>query len=82
LDWTDAVDWVVRNKQYALVDPVTGKRLEQEEEEGAVLLDFFSAQILQQVCKALKPENLAKFVKLPLPEAHELAFKVVERSKK
>jgi hypothetical protein len=95
--WKEAVDWVVQNKQFAYVDPDTGKRLEtpdsvfevtEEDREAAaeanndpkgVILDMFSASVIQQVYSVLKPKNKEKFEKLPLLKAQQIALKVMRR---
>ena len=100
MPWIDTINWIVENKQFAYVHPVTGERLEtpdsifertecdevehQEENEppAGVLLDMFSASIMQQIHSNLSDTNQKKFEELPLLIAHTVAMRLSHVSKR
>ena len=75
--WLPTARKIVEERQYQYVHPVTGAIME-EEEEGSVLLDGFTASMLVQVYDALqKPSNREKFASLPLLKAADVGWRLV-----
>lgn len=64
-EWLPAAREVVETQTAAKVD--------------GVLLDLFSASTMVQVHDGLGEANAAKFAAMPLPAAHEIAFKIADR---
>lgn len=86
--WIDAARQVVETHGFVSVNPESGEVVETKwrgdevsPSSKGIVLDLFSASALVQVYDALGPENKAKFAAMPLPQAVEVAFKIINQQR-
>lgn len=95
MNWMETVNKVVEEKQFACVDPITGQpvksprdvceQMENDQEPlrtdkgNGVILDLFTASIMQQVYECLTDKNKSKFKQLPFIKAHRIAMSAISK---
>lgn len=83
-NWLDAAKWVVKNHQYVYIHPKTNDFYEgHDKKSGYIILDAVTAGMLTQIADALKDvKNREKFTSMPLLQAVDIGWKLVQRSKR
>ena len=80
--WLDVARKVVKEHQFVYINPKTND-VSKDKKKGYIALDAVTAGMLTQIADALKDvKNKEKFTNMPLLQAVDIGWKLVNRSKK